>query len=60
MYFLPFSSLYFAVMNVFVIVRSRLPISVVPPLGSEIYSLTLIKAPSTRPSSVVIALKPVP
>ena len=61
MNFAPFSSLYFALMNVFVIVRSRLPLSVTPcPLASEIYSLTLIKAPSTRPSSVVVALNPVP
>ena len=48
-------------MNVFEIVRSRLPIVVDPcPLASDIYSLTLVKAPSTRPSSVVVALNCVP
>ena len=61
MYFLPFSTLYFAVMNVFSIVRLRLPLSVEPcPFASDINSLTLIKAFSTRPYSTVVALNPVP
>ena len=48
-------------MNVFWIVRSRLPFSVDPcPLASDINSLTLIKAFSTRPYSTVVALKFVP
>ena len=48
-------------MNVFWIVRSRLPFSVDPcPFASDINSLTLIKAFSTRPYSTVVALKFVP
>ena len=45
-------------MNVFSIVRVRCPSTVEPCLaGSEIYSFTLVKAPSTRTS---FALNPVP
>ena len=48
-------------MNVFSIVRVRCPSTVEPcPAASEIYSFTLINAPSTRPSLVVVALNPTP
>ena len=48
-------------MNVFWIVRLRSPLSVVPcPFASDINSLTLIKAFSTRPYSTVVALNCAP
>ena len=49
-------------MNVLSIVRVRWPSDTPPPpnFSSDIYSFTLINAPSTRPSSVVVALNPAP